>query len=368
MTAGTTMRILMGVDTLKIFHVREFAAALTKIGAECRVVVDSEVYDGFPSRRISSWFQTARRANALFDEFRPDVVFVDRNGHFAKAALDRGLPLLVHLRGDYWSEVQWYKETVGRNPVRRVARHLKGTMEENCFRNAAMILPICNYLGDIVRSRYPDKPAPVMYQGIDSSRWTVDGANAEKKRGEGRSMDLEHPCVGLLQSANIWGKAREMLSLPKAMAKMPDVNFYWAGDGPYRDKILAALSKHDNFRWLGNLDYPESVRRYLAEIDVYALISGIDMAPLTLQEAQLMQRPVLATNVGGISEIMRDGTTGILVERQSPELIAAGIDELLNDEKRSGEMGRNGRRFVEENFNWDRIAADFVQSIEPAMT
>ena len=87
-----------------------------------------------------------------------------------------------------------------------------------------------------------------------------------------------------------------------------------------------------------------------------------------LQEAQLLQRPVLATNVGGIPEIMQDGTTGILVERQSPELIASGIDELLHDEKRSGEMGKNGRRFVEENFNWDRIAADLVRSVEPTMT
>ena len=360
---GAGMRILMGVDTLKILHVRAFAAELTRMGAECRVVVDSEIYDGFPSRRVSSWFQTARGANALFDEFRPDAVFVDRNGRFAKAALDRGLPLLVHLRGDYWSEVQWYKETAGRSPVRRVARHLKGAVEESCFRRADMILPICNYLGDIVRRRYPDKPAPVMYQGIDSSGWIIDGAGAEETGG----MNLKHPCVGLLQSANIWGKAREMLSLPKAMEKMPDVTFYWAGDGPYRNEILAELSKYDNFKWLGNLDYPDAVRRYLAEIDVYALISGIDMAPLTLQEAQLMQKPVLATNVGGIPEIMRDGTTGILVDRQNPELIAAGIYELLHDEKKSKEMGRNGRRFVEENFNWGRIAADFVKSVEPAL-
>ena len=360
------MRLLMGADTSKLFHVKELAAALSKLGAECRVVVASQVYDGFPSRRVSSWFQTTGRANALFAEFEPDAVFVDGYGHFSKAVLDGGLPLLSHLRGDYWSEMQWYKETLGRGPVKRVGRYIKGRMEERCFREASMILPICNHLKEVVERRYPGKPVATMYQGIDPDRWSNKGGTGAAEEGRG-SMDLAHPCVGLLQSANIWGKAREMLVLPETMKALPDVTFYWAGDGPYRDEILPALSKCDNFVWLGNLDYPDTVKRYLAEIDVYALISGIDMSPLTLQEAQLMQRPVLATDVGGIPELMRDGTTGLLVGRQSSEEITAGIGELLHDEKRSRMMGRNGRRFVEENFNLNRIAADFVRAVEPAI-
>lgn len=355
------MRLLIGADTPKIFHVKEFAAALSSLGAECRVVVASQVYDGFPNRRVSSWFQTAGRANKLFAEFEPDAVFVDGHGHFSKAVLDSGLPLLSHLRGDYWLEMQWYKETLGRGPVKRVGRYIKDKMIELCFREAATILPICNYLKEIVKRRYHGKPVATMYQGIDPDRWNNKGAGAV----ECGSMDLAHPCVGLLQSANIWGKAREMLVLPEVMKALPDVTFYWAGDGPYRDEILPALSKCDNFVWLGNLDYPKAVKRYLAEIDAYALISGIDMSPLTLQEAQLMQRPVLATDVGGIPELMRDGTTGLLVGRQRPKEIAARIRELLDDEKMSRMMGRNGRRFVEENFNWDRIAADFVRAVEP---
>ena len=47
---------------------------------------------------------------------------------------------------------------------------------------------------------------------------------------------------------------------------------------------------------------------------MYALITGMDLAPLTLKEAQLMERPVIATNVGGNSEIMVDGQTGFLVK------------------------------------------------------
>ena len=49
-----------------------------------------------------------------------------------------------------------------------------------------------------------------------------------------------------------------------------------------------------NFHWLGKLEYPNKVREFLSEIDIYALITGMDLAPLSLKEAQLMERPVIA--------------------------------------------------------------------------
>ena len=69
-----------------------------------------------------------------------------------------------------------------------------------------------------------------MYQGITPELWYPQ-----------EGMKLKHPCVGLLQGAVIWGKAQEMLILEKVLKEMPDVTFYWVGDGPYRDKILPIL-------------------------------------------------------------------------------------------------------------------------------
>ena len=82
-------------------------------------------------------------------------------------------------------------------------------------------------------------------------------------------MKLEHPCAGLVQDANWWGKTKEMLTLDKVMESLPDVHFYWAGDGQYKDKILQAYSKHKNFHYLGTIDYPDKVREFLTEIDMY---------------------------------------------------------------------------------------------------
>ena len=177
-------------------------------------------------------------------------------------------------------------------------------------------------------------------------------------------MTLKHPCVGLLQRASWWGKTSEMLVLKKVLEKMPNVNFYWAGDGPLRERVLSELDKYENFHWVGELQYPDKVREYLSEIDVYALITGMDLAPLTLKEAQLMKKPVIATDVGGNQEMMVDGQTGFLVKQGSHEQIIDKLSLLLADKELSKKMGNNGRKFIEDKFNWEFVTKNFIQTIE----
>jgi glycosyltransferase involved in cell wall biosynthesis len=123
------------------------------------------------------------------------------------------------------------------------------------------------------------------------------------------------------------------------------------------------LKKYDNFQWLGSLDYPGKVREFLSSIDIYGLASGIDMSPLTLLEAQLMKKPVIATKVGGIPELMIDKKTGFLVTKGNDEEWKKRIEELLNNKNKRNEMGENGREFVKENFSWEKIANEFKNTI-----
>ena len=240
------------------------------------------------------------------------------------------------------------KETLYKSLPKRIALQKWDDIAEKCFEDSKIILPICNFLNDVVTKRYPKKSVQTLYQGISPSNWFhADG------------MKLKHPCVGLLQSATIWDKTKEILILTKVLEKMPNVTFYWAGDGPYRDKIIPKLEKFENFKWLGALEYPEKVRQFLSEIDVYALLSGIDMSPLTLQEAQLMQKPVVATNVGGIPELMRNNETGFLIKKGDHDELFKKLEILINDEKMSQKMGNAGKKFISNTFSFEIIAKDF---------
>ena len=347
------MKLLIGASPSKIFHLKEFSENLKKFGVDAKVVIDTDYYAGFPSRKISNWFDSGKRLEKLLDDFQPDLVFVDRQTNFGLKILDKKIPLLVHLRGDFWSETKMAKETLYKYPPKRNIISIKERIATKCFENASLILPICKYLEKIVNQKFPQKKSNVLYQGINPDNWHYESG-----------MELKHPCVGLLQSSIIWGKAKQMLILKKVMEKMPNVTFYWVGDGPYREKILPELSKYNNFKWLGPLKYPNEVRKYLSEIDVYSLLTGIDMSPLTLQEAQLMEKPVIATNVGGVPELIQNEKTGFLVEPNETTELEKCLTLLIEDETKRKILGKNGREFIKEKFSWEVITKQFADTIK----
>ena len=347
------MKLLIGASSSKIFHLKEFSENLEKNNIDTKVVFDSDYADGFPSRKIGNWFKSNSKFTELINDFKPDAVFVDRQRHFGLEALNNEVPLFVHLRGNYWEEMKMARKTLYSSPPKKLAINKWDDIASQVFQGSKIILPICKHLENVVKNHYPEKPTSVLYQGITPENWF---------RTEG--MKLKHPCVGLLQGAVIFEKTKELLTLTKVLEKMPDVTFYWVGDGPYRDDVLPILEKFDNFKWLGALEYPDKVRDFLTEIDVYALLSGIDMSPLTLLEAQLMEKPVIATNVGGIPELMKDGETGFLVTKNNPEELAEKISILVNDNKKSESMSKKGKDFVSTNFNWDKICHDFLDCLK----
>ena len=341
------MKLLIGAAPSKLFHLEEFTKSLRKFNVECKIVNDVEYADGYPSRNFKSWLLSNKKFEKLISEFRPDVIFVDRPRHFGLKSVNSKIPTVFYLRGDYWSEIIWARETVYKSFAKKRALNKWEEIGSECFSKASMILPICKYLENIVNKKYSDKPTFVLQSGIDSSKWL-----------KVKPMKLKHPCVGLLQGATIWGKTKELLLLKKIIPALPKVTFYWVGDGPYAKKILNELGQFKNFQWFGSLDYPKKVQEYLSGLDIYALISGIDMSPLTIQEAQLMEKPVLASDVGGVSELIKDNETGFLVKSSSEDWIEK-ISMLLDDADLQKKIGKEGREHIKNNFSWDKLADDF---------
>ena len=334
----------------KYFHLKEFSNALQKFGVECKLVLDIDYARGFPSKKLGEWVTGKKKFKSLIKEFLPDAILIDSPGHFGSAAIDAKIPLFILLRGNYWLEVEAAKKTLYNNQKMRTVIWFRNRISEKCFRNATVIFPICRYLENVVKEYYPSQNTGVFFEGVDSSHWY-----------NGDGMQLKHPCVGLLQDANIWDKTKEMLVLNSIIPKMPDVNFYWAGGGLYQDRILSELSKFKNFKWMGRLEYPEKVREFLSSVDVYALVSGMDNAPLTLKEAQLLEKPVVASNVGGIPEMMIDEETGFLVDEGDHQGWIEKLSKILNDKDLAESMGKHGKKFVQDTFNWDVCAKKFLE-------
>jgi glycosyltransferase involved in cell wall biosynthesis len=114
-------------------------------------------------------------------------------------------------------------------------------------------------------------------------------------------------------------------------------------DNPYvrsLHRLSAELGLEGTVRFLGLRD---DVPALLKALDVCLLSSDYEGSPLSVLEYMEASRPVVATRVGGVPDIVQDGVTGVLVEPQDPEGLAGAVVGLLRDPERATAMGRAGR-------------------------
>jgi glycosyltransferase involved in cell wall biosynthesis len=210
-----------------------------------------------------------------------------------------------------------------------------------------------DYLDDVIKEHIPNAKTFHFLEGLDASRWYPANGTT-----------LKHPCVGMCHDANWWGKTKEMLTLDEVIKKMPNVHFYWVGDGQYKTKILEKLEKYENFHYLGFISYPDKVREYLTEIDIYALPTGMDTTPLSCREAMAMEKPIIASNVGGIPEMIYHEKTGLLVNEGDDEVWVKHIQKLIDEKEFAVRIGKASRELILKKFNWDIVAKKFVDTVQ----
>jgi len=170
--------------------------------------------------------------------------------------------------------------------------------------------------------------------------------------------------VGLLQGLNIWGKSKELLTLKNVLKELPQVTFYLAGDGIYRNEIIPQLENFENFVWLKNLKYPEEVKEFFSEIDIFLLLSGLEGLGQTIIEALLMKKPTIASNTGGVPELIADNKTGVLVETGDDQMVVEKIHKLINESDFANQIAETGYEFVKKEFSWEEIAKKFKDIIK----
>ena len=339
----------------KYFHLKEFGEALKKLGVDYKLVKETDYVSGFPNKDPKSWF-SKKKFHTLMKEYNPDAVFVDRQSHFALETIKLKIPLFVYLRGHYWSEIEWAKKTIYKDPLMKTVLNLRHKIAEEVFEKCTGIFMTADYLNNVIKEHHPNAKTHHFLEGLDASRWYPASG-----------MKLEHPCVGIVQDANWWGKTKEMLTLDTVMKNLPNVHFYWAGDGQYKEQILESYNKHENFHYLGTIDYPDKIREFLTEIDMYALPTGMDTTPLSCREAMSMEKPIIASNVGGIPEMIYDKKTGLLVNEGDSENWTKNISFLIENKDIANRLGKEARQLVIEKFNWETVAKKFIVVLEDTL-
>lgn len=135
------------------------------------------------------------------------------------------------------------------------------------------------------------------------------------------------------------------------------LKFVVVGDGKLRDYLQLLVNKlgisNDTF-FLG---LRKDVEKIYADADIVVLTSKNEGLPFVLIEAMASGKPVVAAAVGGVSDVVKNGETGLLV-KPSEEEIANGILKLINDDGLRVSMGQKGRKRVSTKFTEDSLVRD----------
>lgn len=157
--------------------------------------------------------------------------------------------------------------------------------------------------------------------------------------------------------------------LPPALAQVPGARIVLVGDGPERERLARLACEagvEDRFELVG---WQESPREWLAKFDVLAAPSRLEGSPpLVALEAMMGGLPVVAADVGSVSEAVVDAESGVLVPPGDIAALAAALTALGANRARRIELGERGRRLALEKFTAARMAERFEALYEEMLS
>lgn len=195
--------------------------------------------------------------------------------------------------------------------------------------------------------------------GVDVEHLLAARIPADQARAT-LGLPLDGPIIGIVgRLAPIKDHRTFLEAAARVLAERPDSTVVIAGDGPLRPRLEAAARSMlgDRVRFLG---WVEDLPVLYGALDVVALTSRLEGTPVALIEAAASGTPAVATAVGGVSEVVRDGRTGLLVPPRDPVAVAAQLLTLVDDREGARRMGEEGARWVRDRFSERRLADDMT--------
>ena len=245
---------------------------------------------------------------------------------------------------------------------------------------ADVVVANSRYTADWLRASAPALPLRVVHNAVDVARFDpgrIDRASVRAALGAPGERDL---LLGVVAQLSPWkgqGTAIEALGLLRGEGV--DAHLLLIGSTKFRDRAtrfdneayvarlrerVRALGLEQRVSWLGER---EDVPQLMRALDVLLLPSAQEPFGRALIEAMALAVPVIATDVGGPPEIVRDGREGLLVAPDRPGAWAAAIATLARDPQLRARMGEAGRRRVHESFTPAHHAAAMLEVYQQAL-
>ena len=209
----------------------------------------------------------------------------------------------------------------------------------------------------------PDKII-VINSGLELENYRRSGVDVQSKKNE-LQIEEDISVVGVIGRLEPVKGHEYLIEAARMVAEeLPKVKFLIVGDGSLRNDLESQceeLCVLDKFIFTG---WKEDVSSILSTLDILVLPSINEAVGRILIEAGACGVPVVATNVGGIPEIVRDNETGVLVAPRSPEDLARAIIDLLNSEDKRQQMSIAAEQWIDDRFSAHRMVEEVSHSYD----
>ena len=209
----------------------------------------------------------------------------------------------------------------------------------------------------------PPERIRVVPNGINLNRYLTNGEDATVRRELG--IKAGSPVIGTVGNLFAVKGQIYLIRACRIVAKtFPDFVLLVAGEG--EELTVLQTEAHDlgiqeNVKFLG---FREDVPSLLQAMDVFVLPSLSEGLPLSVLEAQALQKPVVASDVGGVPEVVEDGISGFLVPPKNPQALADKILLLLRNTQLATDLGKEGRKRVEQAFSLEHMIQEYQSLYE----
>ena len=153
--------------------------------------------------------------------------------------------------------------------------------------------------------------------------------------------------------------------------KIPNAKFIIVGDGSLREELEIFAYEHNLSENVVFTGFQNDITLFIPTFDVFVLTSLWEGMPVSILEAMASGKPVVATNVGSVAELVEPNKSGILISPKDFVMLANSIIQLLEDDKTRINMGSNARKRAERYFALDKMVDDiqnvYVEEVEKVM-
>jgi len=313
-----------------------------------------------------------KRLMQLARELHPDVIHAHSPVLNAVPAIrvgrKLGIPVVYEIRA-FWEDAAVDHGSTSEDSLRY---KLTRALETWAVKKADAVTVICEGLRrDLAARGIPPNKISVIPNAVDIDKFAVGGkADPELKLRLGLGNSRVLGFIGSFYAYE--GLDLLLRALPAILGQIPDVKVLLVGGGP-QDKslrrLVCELGLKDRVVFTGRVPHAEVNKYYdLVDVLVYARHSmrlTELVTPLKPLEAMAQGRLMVASDVGGHKELIRDGQTGVLFHAGDTGDLAGKVVALLKHEQGWAAMRRNARQFVETERNWAASVARYRQVYGP---